>query len=266
MPVVSWLPGPPSRLVRRIIGKYLAQPRFGLFTHGAPEAVLAQEMGYVRGRDFEVIEPGVALDRVAPGASDRAAPRRALGLGADALLGMTTARLVPVKNLAMLLRGIALARDRGADWHWLVAGDGPDMQSLRRLARELGLQDHVRFLGHQTQEEVYRWLSVADVFALTSHYENFSIAVLEAMAHGLPVIGTRVGYLLHLIARSGGGMAIPPESPESLAACLAELATDTRRRHELGEQGRRFVRQLDWPRIAERLERFHLRVIEGRQP
>ncbi len=261
-PVVSWLPGPPSGRVRRRLPGLLAQPHFGLFTHGATEWELTR-LGYGAGRDFSIIEPGIDLGAVDQ-AIDARAPRRArLGLGEQDLLGVTTARLVPIKNHELLFRGLAAAKDQGVEWHWLLLGDGPLEAELRQLAQALGLSSQVHFLGYQSQDEVHAWLSAADVFALTSHYESYSIATLEAMAHRLPVVGTRVGYLEHLIATAGAGRVVSPDAPPLLAQALAELASPELRQ-TLGQQGRRFAETLSWPTIAAKLEVLFQNVVTGR--
>ena len=102
-----------------------------------------------------------------------------------------------------------------------------------------------------------------DLFALTSVYENYSNAVLEAMAYGLPVIGTEVGYLQHLIPKAQAGMVVPSNNKDRLADALVEMANPIVRKR-YAEHGRAFVEHLDWPIIAERLERLYLNVINGR--
>lgn len=261
-PVVSWLPGPPSGRVRRLLPGLVADRNFGLFTRGSPEWTLTK-MGFERSRDYEIIEPGIDLATIDSTPVEREALRGTLGIAADDLCGVTTARLVPVKNLGLLLEGIAQAKRRGAIWQWLIIGDGPLESRLRQRARALGVLDQTRFLGHRPHAEVYRWLAVADLFALTSSYENFSNAALEAMATRLPVIGTRVGYLQVLISDAQAGRLVSPTDSAELAAALVDFSeARARRRH--GEAGRRFVEPLDWPHIAQRLESFHARVIAGR--
>ena len=180
-PVVSWLPGPPSGRVRRLLPGLIADRNFGLFTRGSPEWTLTK-MGFERSRDYEIIEPGIDLATIDSTPVERDALRGTLGISADELCGVTTARLVPVKNLGLLLEGIAQAKRRGAIWQWLIIGDGPLESRLRQRARALGVLDQIHFLGHRPHAEVYRWLAAADLFALTSSYENFSNAALEAMA------------------------------------------------------------------------------------
>lgn len=256
---VSWLPGPPSGRIRRRLPDLLEHAGFGLYTHGSPEWSL-MDMDLQRGRHYETIGPGVELAAIDATPRQRTERRRTLGLGDDALLGLTAARLIPVKNLGLLLQALARARQQGAPWHWAFLGNGPLKADLQAQAQQLGLAGQVHFLGHQPQREVHGWLAAADLFALSSRYENFSIAALEAMGHRLPVLGTNVGYLQELIEGSGAGFVTAPGDAGSLSDALVRM-TDAALRARHGEQGRDFVARLDWPVIASELERLYQRVI-----
>lgn len=261
-PVISWLPGPPSARVRGRLLRLVANSHFGLFAHGSPEWTLLS-MGFVRGSEFEIIEPGIDLstvDSITPG---RCIQRRQLGIGTEELLGVTTARLVPVKNLPLLVEALGSAKKRGVIWHWLFIGDGPLASELKQRAATLGISSQIHFLGQQAPQDVHAWLAVADLFALTSNYENFSIATLEAMAHSLPVIGTEVGYLKVLISEAKAGRVVSPSNSEQLATTLVELA-EVKNREGYGQAGRQFVERLDWPNIAQRLEALYQQAIKGR--
>jgi glycosyltransferase involved in cell wall biosynthesis len=260
-PVVSWLPGRPSGKVRRWLPDLLSHPKFGLFTHGDTERSL-QDMGLTSGSDYAIIEPGIDLRLIDATPRERRGMRAMLNLNEDALLGLTVARLVPFKNHRLLLQGLAMARARGADWHWVLIGDGPLEGRLRRAAQQLGIASQVHVLGYRPQAEVHRWMRAADLFALTSNYETFSIATLEAIAHGLPVVGTPAGYLQHLIRSTQAGVVVPSGSPEAVADALVDMAKPASRAR-FG-QSRPLVERLDWPLVAEQLERFYLGVIAGR--
>ena len=261
-PVISWLPGPPSGRVRARLPRLIANPHFGLFAHGSPEWDL-MKMDFVRGKEYEIIEPGIDLSAIDAIKPDRYLKRKQLGLGVESLLGITTARLVPVKNHKLLLKALAGAKRQGVIWHWLFIGDGPLASDLKQYAQQLGISKQVHFLGHQNQQEVHAFLAIADIFALTSSYENFSIATLEAMAHRLPVIGTEVGYLQVLISEAKAGRVVPSSDSDQLATTLVELA-EAENRLVFGQAGRNFVERLDWPNIAQRLETFYQKVIKGR--
>lgn len=261
--VVSWLPGPPSGLIRKQLQHLIRAPHFGLYTHGSPEWSL-KEMGFERQRDYRTIGPGVELQRISQTPSARLSLRQELKIPQDALLGVTTARLIPIKNHTLLFRAIEIAKQRGIQWHWLIVGNGPLQTVLEQEVLKMGIEHQVHFLGYQTQEDVHRYLTAADLFGLSSRYENFSIATLEAMGHGLACFGTDVGYLRHLIQDTGAGMVTPVDDASSMSDTLVIMA-DPARRQAFGKCGQTFVQSLDWPSVARDLECLFADVIRGRR-
>src|SRR5207302_5425406 len=104
---------------------------------------------------------------------------------------VVVARLDPVKDHVTLLKAVRLIVDAEPDFRLDVVGDGPSRSELTVLASELGLTDHVRFLGERS--DVPQILSEAGLFMLSSLSEGISLTILEAMAAGLPVVATDVG-------------------------------------------------------------------------
>jgi len=249
IPTIGWLPGIPSKRVRRRIARLVGTPGFRLFSHGDPVRFIEQQMAL----DVAAIGPGLDLDGIAQAAASAQSVRARLSIPENAFLGVTVARLVPVKNIDFLLDGLRRATDRVAGLHHLIIGDGPSRSSLERRARSLGLQQLVHFVGHRSPDSLHEVLTACDFFALTSRYENFSIAVLEAMAHGLPVIGTRVGYLQNLIRDSGAGVTVPLGDVEAMNNAICDMAADACRCKEYSERGKEFAKQFAWPAIAEEL-------------
>jgi glycosyltransferase involved in cell wall biosynthesis len=262
LPAVSWLTGPPPGVTRRMLPRLLRSPHFGLFARGTTKLALTN-MGLRAGRDFVVIEPGIELGLIDALTIDRQSVFGALNIPTDALLGVTVARFVRFKRHWLLFQALVCAKARGVNWHWVLIGDGPMEAQLKREAQDLGIASQVHFLGYRPQSEVHNWLHVADVLALTSTNESFSIATLEAIAHGLPVIATPAGYVQQLIGETQAGVIVQPETPEALAGALANLA-DPEQRRKFANRGRAFVEQHDWPVVAERLEALYRQVVAGR--
>jgi len=103
-------------------------------------------------------------------------------------------------------------------------GDGPERGPAEQLARELGVDQHVAFLGKQNQ--VHRLIPLADVMLLPSRLESFGLAVLEGMACGVPPVATRVGGLTELVTHGVDGFLEPVGDIEAQAARVLELLTD----------------------------------------
>ena len=147
---------------------------------------------------------------------------------------ISVGRLVRAKSFDTLIRAVALARDAVPDLRLWIVGAGHEGPALERLCVELGLGSVVRFYGER--RNVGSWLRAADVFVLSSVSEGLPIALLEAMAAGLPAIVTDVGGLPELMTLSGAGTAVAAGDIDSLAHAIVRFA---RRRHELPALGER---------------------------
>jgi glycosyltransferase involved in cell wall biosynthesis len=150
-------------------------------------------------------------------------------------------RLVPIKGVGCLLRALATLRHPFTHVQLEIAGAGPEEEALRHEAAALGVGDSVTFLGWQ--RDVWPLVGRWDVFVQPSLDEGFGMAALEAMAAGLPVVGTSVGGLPELIDDGRTGYVVPPSDATALAGRLRELLVDPERRREMGTAGRRRVRE-----------------------
>jgi glycosyltransferase involved in cell wall biosynthesis len=144
-------------------------------------------------------------------------------------------RLHPVKGLPTLLRGLAEARASDPRFQLTIAGDGnPDYErELRDLAGQLGLRECVSFVGHADAAMKARLLSEHHVFVSASQHENFGVAIVEAMAAGLPVIVTDQVGVAPDVAESGAGLVVPSDAGR-LCGALLELGRDPGRRACMG--------------------------------
>jgi glycosyltransferase involved in cell wall biosynthesis len=123
----------------------------------------------------------------------------------------------------------------------LIIGGGRREEEVEQLAVEMGLAGRVHFLGQR--QDIPDLLAVLDIFVLPSHSEGVSLALLEAMAAGLPVIASRVGSLPEVVADGDNGLLIPAKDPEALAQALARLLDDPALAKKLGDKARLDVEQ-----------------------
>jgi len=154
---------------------------------------------------------------------------------------VTVCRLSREKDVATLLRAVALIAPQAPALRLEVAGDGVCLDELRQLARELHLEERVHFLGQV--REVPQLLARSGVFVLPSRTEGLSLTILEAMASGLPVLATRVGGNPEVVEDGVTGLLVPPGDPEALAAALLRLWNDPDLRQQMGQAGRQRVEQ-----------------------
>jgi len=170
--------------------------------------------------------------------------RPALGIAPDAVVVVTVSRLVRWKNTDVLIR--AFARSADANAYLLVVGDGSERPRLERLARDVGVQDRVRFVGHVADPAPY--YAASDVFALPSQIESFGIVYAEAMLLGLPCIGSKnappdvLSAAEDVIEEGRTGFCV--RSEDELADRLKLLMTDEELRRAMGEAGGERARAL----------------------
>jgi phosphatidylinositol alpha-1,6-mannosyltransferase len=171
-------------------------------------------------------------------------------------------RLVPIKNLPLLVEAVADVRQQAADTVLVLVGEGPQRAMLEALARSLGVADAVRFAGYAAQEDTPAWYRTADVFALPSDFDNSPNVVLEAMAAGLPVVATDVGGLRDYVQTPRNGLLVPKGSRADLAAALRVYLDDRGRATETGRTNREdAVLRFSWSVSASRMLSVYERVI-----
>ena len=187
-----------------------------------------------------VIHNGVAPSRSASALS-RAEARQCLGLAATTPVVVQTAALRPDKAHEVMLEALAAVRTRLPEAVVLLAGDGPRRGALAALAGRLGLGEACRFLG--VRRDIGDILAAADVFALSSAplQETLSVAAIEAMFAGLPVVATAVGSMDEIVAEGETGRLVPPGDPEALAEALIGLLVDPEAARRLGRHGARLA-------------------------
>jgi len=143
---------------------------------------------------------------------------------AHASVIVSVARLAEVKRLDILIAAMASDRLRAGNAHLVLVGDGPMREALVRQAEEAGLRTRVHFAG--TRSDIRPYLAAASVMCLSSRSEAQPIAILEAMASGLPVVATRVGGIPEMVEDGMTGLLVEPGDPELLARALERALTD----------------------------------------
>jgi glycosyltransferase involved in cell wall biosynthesis len=165
--------------------------------------------------------------------------REELGFGTDDIVIGAVGSLYPVKGHRYLLDAMPEVLAQHPRARLLIIGRGPLEDSLRAQADRLGIKDRVRFLG--LRHDVPRLLAMMDLFVLPSLSEGLSLALLEAMAAGKPVVATRVGGNPELVKSGRTGLLVQPNDPVALATNISTLLSDPAKILEYGEHGRERV-------------------------
>jgi glycosyltransferase involved in cell wall biosynthesis len=190
----------------------------------------------LRGHELEVIPSVVDLERFRPGL-DASGPRRALGLEGKRVVAFT-GRLVPHKGVDVLLRAL---RALPADVHLVVVGRGPRLVDLVGLAKRIGVADRAHFCSSVSDDDLPRYLGLADVFAFPSQnrLEGFGLAVAEAMACGLPVVISDMPGVREVIDDGVEGLLVEPLLADDLAEKIRALLDEPARARQMGAAARR---------------------------
>ncbi len=187
------------------------------------EAVRASLPPRLQG-DVTVVRQGVDLDAVRGHLGDRVAARRALSADADQIVIGTVANLRRNKGYPDLLAAAASVIAAGIDARFVSIGQGPLADELAALRDELDLADRFTFLGYR--HDVAALAAGFDIFCLASHHEGLPIALLEALALGIPVVVTRVGGIPEVVSDGVEGSVVEPGRPDELARALVSLAAN----------------------------------------
>jgi glycosyltransferase involved in cell wall biosynthesis len=209
----------------------------------------------VTGRGRIVVIPlGFELEAFASQPRGTGDFRRSLGLPNDAKLVGAVGRLVPIKNIPLLLEAAAIARRHDQQIHVVLIGDGELRQELQAEVEALGLTEAVVFAGWRRDlASVYADL---DAVVISSHNEGTPASLIEAMATGCPVIATRVGGVPDLISNGRTGRLVPPGDRDALAAALLALFQEREQTDRMAKlarermlerhQATRLVGDIDW--------------------
>ncbi len=189
--------------------------------------------GIGRPEQYRTVPSGVPLAQFRNlSRADGLAFRQAWGIPGEALVYVSVGRLTAVKGFDLLLRAFA-GLEQAAVPPWLVlVGEGEERAALEALAGALGVAGRTRFIGQLA--DVRPALAAADVFVLASRNEGMGRALVEAMAAGLAVIGTRVGGVPEVVRAGETGLLAEPESVPALRAAMQACAASPARRLALG--------------------------------
>jgi glycosyltransferase involved in cell wall biosynthesis len=189
----------------------------------------------IRRSRIVTIANGIDVDRY-PADGDRDALRASIGIPSGAIAIISVAKLYRQKGHAVLLDAVHRAVGDGVDLHLVLAGEGPERGAIEAAIQASGLIGRVHLLGER--DDIGQLLAASDAFVLASLWEGLPMALLEAMASGLPVVATTVAGSSQVIEDRVSGLLVSPGDPEALAAALRSVANDSQLAERLGRAAR----------------------------
>lgn len=213
-------------------------------------------------RPVEVLPTGIPAEAFLPD-EKRAAEIRKRYIGDADYLFCTVSRLAAEKNLVFQIQGLAhlgrLLKKRGKTFRHLFIGDGPAKESLVRMAEELGLSEHVIFVGNVENHEMKNYQAACDAFLFTSKSETQGIVLLEAMAAGNPVVALDASGVRDIVANGENGFLTGGDAAD-WAGRVAELVTNEALQQQMRANAVRTAMQYTEDEIARRAEQYYKKV------
>jgi glycosyltransferase involved in cell wall biosynthesis/phosphoheptose isomerase len=222
---------------------------------------------------ISIVPCGFDPGELAP--ASRPLARLDLGLDPSERILLQLGRMVPRKGIDTVIRATGILRRDGTPARLLLVGGPerdldavrlPELQRLRDIAREEGVEDRVMFVGRRDRDEIAAYYNAADVFVSTPWYEPFGITPLEAMACGTPVIGANVGGIKFTVRDGETGYLVPPNDPAAVAERAAHLFRHPKLMAVLGRQAIHRVNDLfTWERVAASMSAVYEEVLVGKR-
>ena len=195
----------------------------------------------LKDKDIVVINNGIDIDKFRePRTENREPNKKKLGLGGGLVVGII-ARLSDVKGHKYLIQAFKIALEKNARLELLIVGEGKTQGELVRLVNSLGIKRSVFFVPEIS--DTRDALLAMDIFVMPSLKEGLGLALMEAMAQGLAVIGSNVGGIKTLIQNGIDGLLVEPADSRGIASAILELAGDPLKRTIMGKEAKKFIRE-----------------------
>lgn len=208
-----------------------------------------------------VIYNGVAPEPLLD-TTTRTALRYEWGFTAENFVIGTVGRFDPIKNLPLLVNSLARTGAEAPNTRGLLVGDGPELGAMRDLIERLCLTDRVHLTGFR--DDARTLVQCMDLFVLSSFSEGTSMALLEAMAAGVPVVVTAVGGNPEVVIEGKTGWVVPSNSMEALTAAMLEAVNHPRKRQALAHAGQRcFEEHFTFGRMIEAYRQIYHEMLAG---
>lgn len=177
---------------------------------------------------------------------------------------LTVAKLYERKGLDVLLHAVEKISETVSGYRFVIVGDGPEELALKTLAVQLGIGDIVIFVGELQKEQIAKLYHHSEFFVLPSRSEPFGIVLLEAMAFGKAVIGTKVGGIPEFVTDGLNGILVPPNDPAILAESIILLINNPELRSKIAKNGFDLVeRQYDFRVIVGRYVELFQKIVDA---
>lgn len=200
---------------------------------------------------IHVIPNGIDLNHI-----KKIQPEPASGQQTVFYLGMLTKG----KGVSDLIEAIAIIKKKIKNVHLFIGGNGPYESQLKKIVKDLHLDQSVTFLGFLDEYQKYAYMKSIDVFVLPSYWESFPMVILEAMGCGKPIISTNISGIPYAVTDQINGYLIKPGDIEALAEKIMVLLTNDELKQKMGEENLQKAKQFDWNEIAKKTVQIYQKI------
>lgn len=241
-PKINWL-------VYYPVEKLLARLTDAIVTINKEDFELAKNKMKLRNGGKVYYVPGVGIDVAAYGMDEekRQGKRAELGLDDNDIVLVSLGDLIERKNYRTAIRAVAAANNKNVKY--IICGKGPEEESLKSLAMELGLESQVLFLGFRT--DVKELLEAADIFLFTTKQEGLPRSMMEAMASGLPCVVSRIRGNTDLLEGEKGGFLCDSSDEKAFADAISKLADSKTLREEMGKSNLETIKNFSFDTVKD---------------
>ena len=184
--------------------------------------------------------------------------RDEMGVADDDIVLISMGDLVPRKNYGAAIRAIAKANDPRLQY--MICGKGPELENLQALAKELGVENQIYFLGFRT--DVKELLTGADMFLFTTRQEGLPRSMMEAMASGLPCVASAIRGNVDLIENGINGYTCPTDDVDGYATAIAKIASDPAIRETMRQNNLEKIKQYDITVVEQEIREIYKDVLK----
>lgn len=234
------------------VEKWLARYTDALITINREDYELAKSRMKLRNGAKVYYVPGVGIDleKFSKSTAEKYAKRSELGIPEEAILLLSVGELNSNKNHAAAIRAVA-----DLDVYYIIAGMGELQSDLQNLIDELGIGNRVKLLGYRSDvKELYE---AADIFVFPSFREGLSVAVMEAMASGLPCVVSRIRGNTDLVEDGSGGFHCSPNDPSEFAEKISILSADVALREKMGQHNLSVIHKFSSETVIQQLSSIY---------
>lgn len=249
-PLLNWMIYYPAE-------KFLSRFTDGLITINQEDYQRAQK--FHAGKTILIPGVGIDLDKFQKKEPTRQEIRNKLGIPESKIILMSVGELTKRKNHMVMIE--ALARLKEYDILYVICGDGPLKAQLRAKAEELGVRDRLKLLGFR--KDIAELHKAADIFVFPSLQEGLPVALMEAMASGLPIVASKIRGNEDLISNNQGGYLVNPTDSEQVAKAIEKMIQNPKKREKMEKRNLEIITKYGQETVLQKMDEFFDEIVGG---